>query len=243
MWIQWICTDARHHWARRLLDSPSQCCCFALVCLPRIQAEQAVQAHHPLLSIAPKKLRPTQVTVGMAEVQAKREQWSQLGKKKRRQLLASHWFPGVLGPKRGVYIVDHHHLGLALTEEDVDEVPVMIQRDFSWLEPEMFWRTMEFNRWAHPYDQHGARMGYEAIPASLDKLVDDPYRTLAARVREAGGYSKDAIPYAEFMWAEFYRRRLKLRGGEIPGKAMQEATLLARSHEAAFLPGWAGTIA
>jgi hypothetical protein len=202
-----------------------------------------MHAHHPLLSIAPGKLRPTQITVGMAEVRAKREAWCELGRKKRKELLASHWFPGVLGPKRHVYIVDHHHLGLALFEQDVDEVPVMIQRDFSWLEPEMFWRTMEFNRWAHPYDQHGCRIGYDAIPTVLDRLVDDPFRTLAARVREAGGYAKDAIPYAEFMWAEFYRRQLRLDRGKVNATTLQEALLLAHSHEAAFLPGWTGTTA
>ncbi|HTA65269.1 MAG TPA: ParB-like protein, partial [Xanthomonadaceae bacterium] len=189
------------------------------------------------------KLRPTQITIGMAEVRAKRAQWAKLGKKKRRELLASHWFPGVLGPAREVYIVDHHHLGLALLEQGVDEVPVMIQRDFSWLEQDMFWRTMEFNRWAHPYDQNGMRVAYDAIPPALERLVDDPYRTLAARVREAGGYSKDAIPYAEFMWAQFYRFQFKLDGDRLRAKTLQEALLLAHSHEAAFLPGWSGTIA
>lgn len=202
-----------------------------------------MHAHHPLLSIAPGKLRPTQVTVGMAEVRAKRSQWARLGKKKRRELLASHWFPGVTGPKGNVYIVDHHHLGLALLEEGVDEVSVMVQRDFSWLEPAMFWRTMEFNRWAHPYDERGTRVGFEAIPTVLDRLVDDPYRTLAARVREAGGYAKDAIPYAEFMWAEFYRRHLKLDDDAVRAKTLRAALRLAHGHEAAFLPGWTGATA
>jgi len=201
-----------------------------------------VHAHHPLLSVAPGKLRPTQATVGMAEVRAKRAEWGGLGKKRRRELLSSHWFPGVLGPQRQVYIVDHHHLGLALLEEGVDEVPVIIQRDFSWLETEMFWRTMEFNRWAHPYDQHGQRIGYQGIPTVLDRLVDDPFRTLAARVREAGGYAKDAIPYAEFMWAEFYRGQMKLRSGAARAKVLHEALKLAHGHEAAFLPGWTGPI-
>ena len=199
-----------------------------------------MHAFHPLLSIAPGKLRPTQVTVGMAEVLAKRAEWAELGKKKRKELLASHWFPGVLGPKRQVYIVDHHHLGMALLEEGVDKVPVMVLRDFSWLEQEMFWRTMEFNRWAHPYDQHCDRIGYHAIPTVLERLVDDPFRTLAARVREAGGYAKDAIPYAEFMWAEFYRHRMKLRADADPARTLREALRLAHGHEAAFLPGWTG---
>ncbi|MBD8898775.1 ParB-like protein [Rhodanobacter sp. DHG33] len=199
-------------------------------------------ARHPLLSVAPAKLRPTQLTVGKAEVAAKRANWQELGKKKRKELLAMHWFPGVLGPKQNVYIVDHHHLGLALLEEGVKSVPVMIQRDFSWLEPAVFWHTMEFNRWAHPYDQHGNRVDYATIPTRLTGLTDDPYRTLAARVRMAGGCAKDAVPYAEFLWADFYRRRLKLPGGKISAKTMQQALLLAHSHDTAYLPGWSGTI-
>ena len=197
---------------------------------------------HPLLSVAPDKLRPTQVTVGKAEVTQKRDIWSGLGKKKRKELIDAHWFPGVLGPKNKVYIVDHHHLGLALLEEGVKSVPVMVQRDFSWLEPDVFWRTMEFNRWAHPYDQRGQRIGYEAMPASLERLVDDPYRTLAARLREAGGYAKDATPYAEFLWADFYRRRVKLAGGKISKRVLDEALLHAHTHDAAYLPGWTGVI-
>jgi hypothetical protein len=202
----------------------------------------APSVRHPLLSIAPEKLRPTQITVGKAEVAAKCDLWRGLGKKKRKELLAAHWFPGVIGPKGKIYIVDHHHLGLAMLEEGVKEVPVMVQRNFSWLEPEVFWRTMEFNRWAHPYDQHGVRTGYDAIPGNLAGMVDDPYRTLAERVRVAGGCAKDATPYAEFLWADFYRRHLTLPDGKATAKLLREALVLAHGHEAAYLPGWSGTI-
>ena len=201
-----------------------------------------MQPHHPQLQIVPADLRPTQLTVGYAEVAAKRAEWEKLAKKKRKELLSGHWFPGVLGPGGKVYIVDHHHLGLALIEEKVDSVPVLVQRDFSWLEPAVFWRTMEFNRWAHPYDAHGHRADYDAFPAKLTDLADDPYRTLSARVREAGGYSKDATPYAEFLWADFLRSRVKLKG-EQPGKrALKQSLELAHMHEAAYLPGWSGPI-
>ncbi len=198
--------------------------------------------HHPLLSVAPGALRPTQLTVGKAEVAAKRAEWETLGKKKRKQLLEAHCFPGVLGPRQQVYIVDHHHLGLALLEEGVKKVSVLIQRDFSWLAPTVFWRTMEFNRWAHPYDGKGRRCDYEVFPVNLSALIDDPYRSLAARVRESGGCAKDATPYAEFLWADFYRTRIKLRGGRITDKDLQQALSLAHSHEAGYLPGWSGAI-
>jgi hypothetical protein len=202
-----------------------------------------MQPHHPQLQVAPVDLRPTQLTVGYAEVAAKRAEWEKLARKKRKELLSRHWFPGVLGPGGKVYIVDHHHLGVALIEEKVDRVPVTVLRDFSWLEPAVFWRTMEFNRWAHPYDAHGHRTDYDAFPATLTELADDPYRTLSARVREAGGYSKDATPYAEFLWADFLRSRIKLKD-EQPGKrALKQSLELAHTHEAAYLPGWSGVIA
>lgn len=201
-----------------------------------------MQLHHPQLQVAPADLRPTQLTVGYAEVAAKRAEWAKLARKKRRELLGRHWFPGVLGPGGKIYIVDHHHLGVALIEEKVDSVPVLVQRDFSWLEPAVFWRTMEFNRWAHPYDAHGHRTDYDAFPAKLTDLTDDPYRTLSAQVREAGGYAKDATPYAEFLWADFLRSRVKLKG-EQPGKrALKQSLELAHTHEAAYLPGWSGPI-
>ena len=40
-------------------------------------------------------LRPTQMTVGAAEVAVKRSQWAQLKPKARDKLLQSHWFPAV----------------------------------------------------------------------------------------------------------------------------------------------------
>lgn len=203
-----------------------------------------MHAHHPLQPVAPAELRPTQLTVGYAEVAAKRAEWEQLGKKQRKELLRRHWFPGVLGPKRRCYIVDHHHLGLALLEEGVDSVPVMLLRDFSYLPPERFWRAMEFYHWAHPYDAKNRRRDYDAFPRSLADLQDDPYRSLAARLEQAGGYAKDAAPYAEFMWAGFLREHFKLhKGGQPSPELVAEALALAHGREASYLPGWSGTAA
>jgi hypothetical protein len=55
----------------------------------------------------------------------------------------------VLGLDREFYITDHHHLGLALLQEGVKEVWVTKLDDMSWLEPQIFWRTLEFRGWAH----------------------------------------------------------------------------------------------
>jgi hypothetical protein len=65
------------------------------------------------------------------------------------------------------------------------------------------------HRWAHPFDHKGRRRGDEPIPESIDGLRDDPYRSLAGCVRNAGGDAKDTQPYAEFVWADCFRARIE----------------------------------
>ena len=58
-----------------------------------------MRAQQHLTRVPLDALRPTQMTIGAAEVQTKRAQWSRLRRKEREGLLASHWFPAVLGPR------------------------------------------------------------------------------------------------------------------------------------------------
>jgi hypothetical protein len=187
------------------------------------------------------RLRPTQFSVGYVEVTVKAEEWDRLPKKKLKAELASHVFPAVLGPGSAYFIIDHHHLGIALLEAGVRDVPVAVLDDLSWLEPAVFWRTMEFRSWSHPFDGRGRRCEYRDMPRRLKDMQDDPYRSLAGLVRRAGGYAKDQAPFVEFLWADFYRPRVsaKLIKRE-PRRATQVGLRLARSNDARYLPGWAG---
>lgn len=213
------------------------------LCIPPSHMSQS----QPLISVSLADLLPTQMTVGAAEVAAKRAQWVGLKRKERARLLTSHCFPAVKGPEGRYYITDHHHLGLALHEEKVDTVWVMPLADLSDTKGDTFWRVMEFRRWAHPYDEKGQRAGYTAIPKSISKLRDDPYRSLAGFVRQAGGYAKDAAPFSEFLWADFFRplvsrKQLQATGtSALPAELLQHAVALARSRAAHYLPGWTGT--
>lgn len=190
------------------------------------------------------QLRPTQFTVGYVEVSLKSAEWARMPKKKRKADLESHVFPAVVGPGRAHFIVDHHHLGIALLEEGVKEVPVAVLDDLSWLEPAVFWRTMEFRGWSHPFDRRGRRCDYRDMPKRLAELADDPYRSLAGLVRRAGGYAKDQLPFVEFLWADFFRPRVAARLiRRQPKRATRLAVRLARSSDARYLPGWSGTAA
>ena len=187
------------------------------------------------------RLRPTQFTVGYAEVQIKARLWAKLGKKQRKLAIESHVFPAVLGPDKDYFIVDHHHLGIALIEEGIKEVSVAVLDDLSWLTPAVFWRTMEFRSWSHPYDNRGNRRDYRDMPERLTQLENDPYRSLAGLVRNAGGFAKDEAPFVEFLWADFFRPRIAAR--EIkndPRRATRVGMRLAQSTDARYLPGWSG---
>ena len=196
---------------------------------------------HLLHSASPGDLRPTQLTVGLGEVRAKRAEWAGLGRHEQRRRLREQLFPAVRGPGGHCYILDHHHLGLALLEERVAEVWVAIRDDLSWLEPATFWRTLEFRAWAHLYDARGRRREFSHAPRDLRGLEDDPFRSLAGGVRRAGGYAKSVVPFAEFLWADHFRtrvpRKLLLRR---PTEALDEGLRLARAPEARYLPGWSG---
>jgi len=205
-----------------------------------------MQTHEPLLQASLASLAPTQITVGRVEVASKRQEWVGLRRKERERALGDHWFPAVKGPKDRHYIVDHHHLGLALREEGVKTVWLLQLADLSAVDGETFWRTMEFHRWAHPFDRSGRRRPYGEIPSKIDDLQDDPYRSLAGVVRGAGGYAKDAEPYAEFLWADFFRERvdraaLRPSGkGTLSGTVVTRAVAMAHGDAARYLPGWSG---
>ncbi len=188
-------------------------------------------------------LRPTQITVGMREVKAKRQAWRRKADKNGAEFLGNHMIPVIEGPKGRHYIIDHHHLALALHEEGVKDVFVTVVADLGRLEPAAFWFVLDNHNWMHPFDDRGRRRGYDDIPKSVRGLIDDPFRSLAGELRLAGGYAKDTTPFSEFLWADFLRRRVKRRLVEkdFPA-ALKQAHRLAEGEDANYLPGWCGKI-
>jgi len=196
----------------------------------------------PVLTlVAVVDLRPTQITVGMREVQVKRKRWRETATKKGEKFLGKHVIPVILGPKLRHYVTDHHHLARALHDEGVEEVAVTVIANLSRLELDAFWIVMDSRSWMHPFDAKGRRRHYRDIPKSVVELVDDPFRSLAGELRRAGGFAKDTTPFSEFLWADFLRRRMKRKEVERDfDHAVGEALELAKSDAADYLPGWCG---
>jgi hypothetical protein len=199
----------------------------------------------PLLEpVAILDLRPTQITVGMREVKVKRERWRAEGTHKAKQFLGRHMIPVILGPKDRHYVIDHHHLARALHDEGVKEVAVTVIANLSNLDSDSFWFVMDNRDWTHPFDADGRRRPYSDLPKSVDKLIDDPFRSLAGELRRAGGFAKDTTPFSEFLWADFLRRRMKRKAVETDfDQAIEKSLQLAKGVDANYLPGWCGPVA
>jgi hypothetical protein len=194
-----------------------------------------------LVTVAIADLRPTQITVGMREVLAKRKHWREMAEKKGGKFLGKHMIPVILGPKQRHYVIDHHHLARALHDEGVKDVAVTVVGDLSRLDRDAFWTVMDDRNWMHPFDASGRRRDYDAIPKSVTKMIDDPFRSLAGELRRAGGFAKDTTPFSEFIWADFLRRRMKRKLVERDfSRAVETALELAKSQDANYLPGWCG---
>jgi hypothetical protein len=190
------------------------------------------------------ELRPTQMTVGMREVELKRRAWRQEHGDKAGRFLGTHMIPVVLGPKQRRYVTDHHHLARALLDEGVKEVATTVILDLSRLDPDGFWFVLDNRGLTHPFDAKGRRQKYGKIPSAVADLVDDPFRSLAGELRRAGGFAKDTTPFSEFLWADFLRRRLSRKDVDEDFAAAAKAALkLATSEDANYLPGWCGPTA
>lgn len=197
--------------------------------------------HHHIVEADLDSLRPTQGSIGYAEVRAKRAEWQALSKKDRKALLERHWFPAVIGPQGAYYIVDHHHLGMALHEVGQRTVQLTLLKDLSWLDRSRFWRFMEFHQWVHPYDENGQRIDFAELPKRVRDLQDDPYRSLSGLARVAGAFAKDLSPFSEFLWADYFRTLISRKELQSSmDSAVRRACKLAGQHEASYLPGWVG---
>ena len=187
-----------------MLQKPSPSCMQAD---DLMEESNMTTVREPVLEpVAILDLRPTQITVGMREVKAKRSHWRSEGTKGAGKFLGKHMIPAIRGPKGRYYVIDHHHLARALHDEGAKDVAITIIANLSKLDRDSFWFVMDNRDWTHPFDSDGRRRPYSDLPKSVDKLIDDPFRLprgrTATRRRLRQGYdSIQRIPLGRFSTA------------------------------------------
>jgi hypothetical protein len=188
-------------------------------------------------------LRPTQFAVGMLEVDEKINLVRKYGKKQLQVYIDDNPVPVVAGPDKNLYVVDHHHFLVVCYHLGVKKVRIDIVKDLSKREMTyaQFWKWMFKSRHAYPFCQFGEGPRKALyLPKDIRGLADDPYRSIAWFVRKAGAFENSDRNFAEFKWANFFRKlRLLDRTGLVglPG-ALVKAVALAQSPAAKNLPGF-----
>jgi hypothetical protein len=177
----------------------------------------------------------------MIEVTKKKHHLGNLSAAERKKDMDDHPMPAVVGPEGRLFITDHHHLGRAALEAGVEVGCFEVEADLSNLSGDAFWKEMDAHAWVHPMDDNGVRHSYDKIPHHLGALIDDVYRSLAGYVRTGGGYEKTPSAFAEFVWADFFRRLIPIEDvrADFDG-AVKLGVWLARSDKAKGMPGYAG---
>jgi hypothetical protein len=192
-----------------------------------------------------KTLKPTQFSIGEFEVRSKLRRLEDK-KRRRKDFIKSHAVPVAISPDGEYYALDHHHFVVAALIAGIRKVRIDVRADFSErkMSRAAFWKEMERKGWLYLYDQFGEGPREPLyLPFDMQGLSDDPYRSLAWMVREAGGFGNADEFYTSFPWVEFFRRKRLLRGGERRDlqRVLPAAVRLARSPQARKLPGYLGS--
>jgi hypothetical protein len=191
-------------------------------------------------------LKPMQIPAGMIEVQSKARELRDMKAKDVEAWQKDRSVPTIEDYKGRKRPVDHHHEARAEWEADRDETYT-----HNYFDDELHARVKALNRdqfyavtkamgLFYDRDQFGAGPhDPNHLPEDVRGMADDPFRSLAWKVRKEGGYDKTDIPFAEFEWANFFRERVRTYPTKADfDKAVAEALKLAHSSEAKHLPGW-----
>ena len=224
-----------------------------------------------LCQVKVSKLKPTQNAVGFDEVNDKIARYSAKSKEDLRDYLLVHPVPVVIGNGGNVYLTDHHHMANALwkaaeggNQAGINSknarVVVTVQYNRHGLMGYHFWKEMHKLRLVYLFDNAGGGpIRPKDLCGHIQDLANDPYRSLAWAVRQRYGYAKSPHAFAEFLWANFFRIRIVIDNGILSDKIREEDVLigdlpeehrkeiideamyLARSREAAGMPGYLGS--
>ncbi|WP_456777308.1 ParB/Srx family N-terminal domain-containing protein [Bradyrhizobium sp. USDA 3686] len=153
-------------------------------------------------------LRPLQGAVGMEEVRDKADK-IKVKPGKACQRLANDPIKVVRGPGGAFFITDHHHGADAwrLAERPFALCDIADRAPLS--SEAQFWSDLIADHLVRLADADGKSISPEQLPGGLAQMPDDPYRSLAWRLRKNGGFCRSIMPqkeFAEFTWADAISR-------------------------------------
>lgn len=204
-----------------------------------MQFANILMSSHEITKVPLNRLRPTQIAAGHLEAMEKLEHIHRLNASALDEYLRTHSVPVIEGPDGILYALDRHHLGLALHAAGIEYAYCQIESDVPAVSMADFWKKMHERHRVYPFDANGILRDYSQLPSCFSGLADDPYRSLAGFVRNNGGFQKDHTPYAEFLWADYFRKEIPLElMCEKFSVAIEAGMAAAKLKKAKNLPGF-----
>ena len=196
-----------------------------------------------MITLVPiQKLHPTQDSFGSLSISHKvkhiENAWS---KGKFKKYLNDKIAPGILGPGKKIYILDRHHTAIAILKSEIPKeqknLLIKILHDWSSFNTEQF----EDKMLSHDYLWISPNSNFKSLPRNVDDLIDNPYRSLAWKVRKMGGFYKVEKPFQEFYWSDFFRTNGIILNSSNEAdilRVLPDAMKLAASNKAKNTPGF-----
>lgn len=206
-------------------------------------------------------IQVTQSEYGRPSVANRIEKLSHSSFKDIKTMLQDNPIPYVLGPDGKRYIIDRHHFSLSFYEyrdeierrfpKKAHKLKVEFQRvdlienpNSQELSFSQFERVMK--RLKLVYLKGIEERGFGSLPRHLSGLREDHYRGLAWVMRKSKIFDKSDIPFAEFYWGEYYKK--KLGKAHLPATShpsfteehLRAALKVSLDSEASSLPGFKG---
>ncbi len=183
-------------------------------------------------------LHPTQFSVGLREVD--KEMKDMKAEKDLDAYLKDRPVPVIVGPNRTYYMTDKHHMVKAAWEVGQEQVWIEIKKDYSDLDTKTFWEKMKTEKLVYLIDNFGEGPRSPLyLPPDVRCLANDEFRSLSKEAYKKNCYDKSPLPFAEFQWAEFFRKKISIEELTADFKgATKKALELCKSPEAKDLPGF-----
>jgi hypothetical protein len=212
--------------------------------LPSYQPLPPPDPKQPLITVPIAALRPTQLCVGLAEVRARQQDFRRETPDERLDYLRRKPVPLVRSSDGHFWMVDRHHRLRGLIELDPEALAYgYIVLEASSPEPLEVLAELERRGWLYLFDGRGqGPLDPRVLPASLNQLQDDPYRSLVWKLKNEDHIAPaPLIPFHEFRWGAWLRSRsLPPFSSERLDPALPAARALVRSPAASHLAGWRG---
>lgn len=192
------------------------------------------------------RIHPTQFALGMISIKKKKAKVEKYARKgKIEKYLNKKIAPAIIGPDHMFYIIDRHHTSYSILHAKINSKDKMlylkIVKDWSHLSFKEFSTEMIQHNFVWLKDENHQLRNFHELPAHINHLGDDPYRSLAWMVRKKDGFKKTGLSFQEFYWGIFYKQQgIKLTDSNEQdlNDYLSYALKLASSPLASHLPGY-----